>query len=282
MAEATERIKSRRTRGGSSPTQERLYTVVDASDYQEAIDAVLAIAPTTVDIVTVGGSSVTVPVRDLDADPIEDEGSIWIVSVEYGAGGSGSLNTSVAQTSLAESATDFAIGAGTRRITHSLSTELTSRAPGVASDDYNRAINVENGKVQGVDIVVPTFRWKESYELPPSFVTDAYITTLYSLVGKCNQQGWRGFGVREVLFAGATGKRQGGKNWFLDFEFWFERSVTGLEIGECTGIDKAGWDYLWVESDETSGTHGIIPKPKVVRVERVYEEADLYDLGIGT
>ena len=58
----------------------------------------------------------------------------------------------------------------------------------------------------------------------------------------------------------------------------------GLTVSEITGIDKKGWQYLWVRyaDAEDSVAKAIVKKPVAVYIEKVYEEGDFSGLGIGT
>ena len=49
-----------------------------------------------------------------------------------------------------------------------------------------------------------------------------------------------------------------------------------------TGIDKKGWEYLWVryEDAEDAAANALVKKPTAAYVEKVYEEGDFAGLGI--
>ncbi|MCK4601318.1 MAG: hypothetical protein KAU28_02550, partial [Phycisphaerae bacterium] len=59
---------------------------------------------------------------------------------------------------------------------------------------------------------------------------------------------------------------------------------TNLTVGEITGIDKKGWEYMWVRyaDAEDAAAKAIVKKPVAVYVEKVYEEGNFAVLGIGT
>ena len=48
------------------------------------------------------------------------------------------------------------------------------------------------------------------------------------------------------------------------------------------GVDKKGWEYLWVRYADAEDQNVLVKKPIAVYVERVYEEGDFSLLGIGT
>ena len=58
--------------------------------------------------------------------------------------------------------------------------------------------------------------------------------------------------------------------------------MTNLTIGDITGVDKKGWEYLWVRyTDSVNDTaKALVKKPIAAYVERVYEYGDFGLLGI--
>ncbi|RMF94392.1 MAG: hypothetical protein D6741_12675, partial [Planctomycetota bacterium] len=115
-----------------------------------------------------------------------------------------------------------------------------------------------------------------------SLVTDAYKATLYNLTGTVNNATFRNFAAGEVLFMGASGSKRGPGDWEITFRFAASPNVTGLTIGEITGINKNGWDYLWVAyaDDVDDAAKELIKKPIAAYVERVYRYTDFSLLGI--
>ena len=59
-------------------------------------------------------------------------------------------------------------------------------------------------------------------------------------------------------------------------------NVQNLTIGGINGIDKKGWEYLWVRyaDDEDVNAKVLVKKPIGVYVEQVYENGDFSGLGI--
>ena len=55
-------------------------------------------------------------------------------------------------------------------------------------------------------------------------------------------------------------------------------------MGDITGIDKKGWEYLWVQyaDDVDAVKKQLIKKPVAVYIEKVYESALFSALGIGS
>jgi hypothetical protein len=70
----------------------------------------------------------------------------------------------------------------------------------------------------------------------------------------------------------------------ITFRFAKSKNVTGLVVGDITGIDKKGWEYLDVfyePKDIGSFPDKItIMVPKYVYIHRVTFKGDFSDLGI--
>jgi hypothetical protein len=163
-----------------------------------------------------------------------------------------------------------------------------NRFPSSAPDQQG-AIAVDGNGVNGVDIVVPQLQWQETYDVPNTYVTSAWIRRVAGVSGTTNAASFRGFDAGEVLFMGCSGSQewddQKGKGpWSLTFRFVASRNVTGQKIGDVTGVSKKGHEYLWVhyETASDSSSQSLIKKPKYVYVNKVYDSSDFSKLGIGT
>ena len=179
----------------------------------------------------------------------------------------------------------FDTGGGSQHITQSIAT--VNRYGPKASESLGGAIGFDGKNVQGCDITVPVFNFSETHYFTDEEITGEYKRTLFLLTGKVNNGTFRGFSPKEVLFLGAAGSRQGNADtdlWEIVFRFAASPNLTDLVIGEITGIEKAGWDYLWIQyadaADET--TQQVVKHPVAVYVEQVYYPGDLSGLAIGT
>lgn len=153
--------------------------------------------------------------------------------------------------------------------------------------DQKKAIGVDDNGVNGVDIVVPQLQWTETYDVPNAYVTNAYIKGVAEATGKTNDATFRSFAAGEVLFVGCTGSQEwddqkGRGPWSLSFKFIASPNVTNETVGDITGIDKKGHEYLWVRYETAASNNVAIKKPRHVYVNRVYKEGDFSALGIGT
>ena len=159
------------------------------------------------------------------------------------------------------------------------------------------AINVDDRGVNGVDIVVPQLTWTESYDVPSSYVTSAYIRAVHLLTGTVNLAAFRGFLKNEVLFLGMTGQQEwdaqrGDGPFSLSYRFSatpnrgneaFGASLPPEAIGDIAAYNKYGHDFLWVKyaSQDDQNNNIVIRKPLFVYVNKVYPDGDFSNIGIG-
>lgn len=136
--------------------------------------------------------------------------------------------------------------------------------------------------VDGPTITVPVYHFAEVHYLAPEVVTDAYKATLFALTGKVNDATFRNFAQGECLFLGAAGSKRGGGDWEITYRFAASPNVSGLTIGDITGIAKKGWEYLWVRyaDAEDTAAKALVKKSIAVYVEKVYELGNFTLLGI--
>jgi len=151
----------------------------------------------------------------------------------------------------------------------------------------NGAIGVDSNGVNGVDIVCPQLQWQEQYDVPNVYVTTAYIKGIAATTGTVNNAAFRGFAKGEVLFLGCSGSQEwddqkGRGPWSLTYRFAASSNVTNKTVGDITGIDKKGHEYLWVRYEDAVSSNSLIKKPKFVYVDKVYMDGDFSLLGIGT
>jgi len=80
---------------------------------------------------------------------------------------------------------------------------------------------------------------------------------------------------------GASGSKRGDDEWEITFRFAASPNVTGLTVGDITGVDKKGWEYLWVRYSDAEDQKVLVKQPTAVYVEKVYESGSFAGLGIG-
>ena len=176
---------------------------------------------------------------------------------------------------------NFDTGGGTQHITQSNGTVASFVSTGAAPTG-NGAINaVPGGSVEGVDIVVPIYNFSETHIFALETVTTAYKGILYDLTGKINDAAFKGTNAGECLFMGASGQSKGEDQYEIAFNFAALPNKTNFAVGDITGVNKRGWEYLWVVYGDAVDEDTLIKTPKSVHVERVYDEGDFSTLTIG-
>ncbi|HZT82275.1 MAG TPA: hypothetical protein VFA26_18755 [Gemmataceae bacterium] len=250
------------TVGVENPSVDLLYVV----DGTEDDAAVRALVEATIPAIYAG--------LVFQSYRIAHQGSgLWEVSVRYGK---------LEPKEPGESSFSFDTGGGTTHITQSLATVNSYAPAGETPPDFKGAIGVNNDSVEGTDITIPVYNFKETHYIPVALVTPAYKATLFYFTGKVNAFPFKGFAPGEVLFQGASGSQRGQEDWEITFSFAASPNVTGLTVGDITGIDKKGWEYLWVRYQDAEDADVLVKQPAAVYVEQVYPYGDFSLLGIGT
>jgi hypothetical protein len=180
----------------------------------------------------------------------------------------------------------FDTGGGTTKKTQSIRT-VASYAPPDAdgnpqdAPDYKGAIGVNNDTVEGVDVEVPVFHFKEIHYIPIDLITPAYKVALFYLTGTVNDAPFKGFARGEVKFLGASGSQRGQDDWEITYSFAASPNAANLSVGDITGIAKEGWHYLWVRYEDAVDENVLVKQPSAAYVEQVSEYGDFSQLGIG-
>lgn len=209
-------------------------------------------------------------IQDYHVEPLGNGN--WYASVRYGKPQRRETGTS---------SFSFDTGGGTQHITQSLETIQRKAPPGKTAPDFQGAVGVSHDSVEGTDITVPIYNFTETHYIPVASVTGAYKAALFALTGRTNTGTFRGFAIGEVLFLGASGSQRGEDDWEITFRFAASPNVAGLTVGTITGINKKGWEYLWVRYADAEDQNVLIKRPIAAYVERVYESGDFAGLGIG-
>lgn len=178
----------------------------------------------------------------------------------------------------------FDTGGGTKHITQALDTIASYALPGFSAPDFRGAIGVTDDRVEGVDVPDPKFEFSETHLFDNTFVNAGYKRVLFALTGCMNDASFKGLNAGECLFVGASGSQKGISKWSITFRFSGSPNVSGMTIGDITGIDKYGHDYAWIRygSFVDTSAGAFVSKPICVTVVRVIPTADFSTLGIGT
>lgn len=183
-------------------------------------------------------------------------------------------------------------GGGTQRITQAIQTVGKFAPPGkVAPENWGAIRARPDGTVEGIDVLVPDFRWTEQYTVNPGMLTWAYAMTCAYLTRCTNLGGFRGFAAGEVQFRGssASARLTGTADEpelraEISYDFAAQPNVVNQQIGDIVGIAAKGWEYIDVRYELTDDAVAkkTTPKPIAVYVHKVYPEESFVPLGIGT
>ena len=261
-----EKFDSPQVSTGTNPSAELRFIIKGTEDDAAARVELAVAAPSVFDLY--GTGLVFLPRAGLSLEHLGYE--LWEGVVRYEPGPSPE-----------EAQFSFDTGGGTQHITQSLATQRYA-PPGETAPNCYGAIGVTADSIEGVDITVPVYQFSETHYLAPELVTDAYKGILFLLTGRVNGGPFRNFAAGECLFLGASGSKRGSGDWEITYRFAASPNVTGLAIGDITGIAKKGWEYLWVryQDAETDDGKWLIKKPVAVYVEQVYPAGDFSGLGI--
>jgi hypothetical protein len=199
-------------------------------------------------------------------------GGIWEASARYGT---------KEPKKPGESSFSFDTGGGTQHLTQSKETIDRIALPGEDPPDFKGAIGVSNDSVEGTDITIPVYNFTETHYIPIARITQAYKKKLFELTGTVNDADFKGFEAGEVLFMGASGSQRGKDDWEITYRFAVSPNANNLVVGDMNGIAKKGWEYLWVRYADAEDENVLVKQPVAVYIERVYDEGDFSELGIG-
>lgn len=233
-------------------------------------DAYLALAGSDL----VGGSFNGLIRKDItiEAEHVDTENpdqNIWRATVQYLSG----LDED-------DNITSFDTTGGSQHVTQSL--ETIGVYPSNSPDMYG-AIGYDGQRVNGVDIITPSYTFTEQHVFTKSQVDSDYRVTLANLTGCVNKSKFRGFEAGEVLFKGAVGTMvvdDGEIKWQILFNFATSPNRTRFYIGNIYIKEKLGWDYLWVIYADEVDSNQLIKRPRSVYIERLYEFGNFSDLDI--
>lgn len=204
-------------------------------------------------------------------------GGMWNVDVNYGP-----LEP---PTSVGEYSYQFDTTGNVAKRTNFLGTPTSYAREGETAPDHKGAINVSDNGVEGVDVVVPGFKWTETHTFHATVANWSYSQILKALTGRVNAATFRGFAAKQVLFHGATGgasNREPGQV-VLTYSFEQQDDVKDLDVGDVKGVNKTGFQYAWTEyqREDDATASKTVHRPLAVHVGDVYYTADFDLLLIG-
>lgn len=176
---------------------------------------------------------------------------------------------------------DFDTTGGTIHITNSKETVQIYPHPQWPTPsglpDHKGAIDVQGDEVKGIDIVVPALKLNIHFRHPAGDIPMSRVRALDRVTGMVNSTSFFGWNPGEVLFLGARGADGASAEAQITYSFAMSKNADGndtLTIGEITGIDKKGWDVIWISYRENTSNNRFVKEPEFVYIERVYERLD--------
>lgn len=169
----------------------------------------------------------------------------------------------------------------TEHITQSLRTVQTAKVVGDNRQipDYKGAIGVHKGAVAGCDIMVPASTWSESWLWKSQFITWGVIGNWDRLVGRVNFNIFRTRSPGEVMFEGYESEPHGAGQRRVVYSFKRQPGVQQLKIIPTMGpVDKAGWQWIWVDYEDAAAADSIPIVPRCVYVEEVGRPGNFLDV----
>jgi len=167
-------------------------------------------------------------------------------------------------------------GGGSQHVTQSIATV------GIYPPDATQysAIGFDGKTVQGVDIMVPSIEFSETYTRDESWLSNYdVIRALTTKAGRVLSEEFRGFPSGEVMYKGCDISRSSNVVKFT-YHFAVSPNREDIVIGDVTVGLKRGWEYLWVryldQWDETA--QEVLKKPIAAYVEQMYEEVTMAEI----
>lgn len=159
---------------------------------------------------------------------------------------------------------------GTAHITQSRGT-VVFVPPGGTNPDNKGAIGIRGpDEIDGTEIVIPALKVNIFFRHPQAYLTIAKVKQLARATGSVNSDTFLGFSAGEVLFLGMDCGEGTQIEAEVQYQFAMSENISGLSLGDVTGITKPGWDYLWVKYKDASSNNKPAKQPEYVSVEQVY------------
>ena len=163
---------------------------------------------------------------------------------------------------------------GTERRTQAISERVLGDDAGA---DFGGAINVSGTSVQGIDVVVPSMRYSETWIMPLNIgLSYEYVANVFRLTGTVNKEKFRAFAAGEALFLGARAQWSGDQPYVpVTFEWNCRPNDDKYSLKGLPDTLKKGWEYVWViyEMDNVGNTR--LQRPRSYVFDTVYKDGDL-------
>ena len=182
---------------------------------------------------------------------------------------------------------------GTQHLTQSYRTVGRYAPAGKTAPNHYGAIGVNDRDIAGCEVIIPQLSFSMN-RTTNGILNIEFIKNLSRMTGRINRLPFLTFEPGEVLFEGASGSQKFTESDYPQFDLTYKFRVSPNEAnliigqeGEEGGDDeesgkitvgfKRGWDYFWVQYEETEDEDASVvsKQPIAAFVERVYKTADL-------
>jgi hypothetical protein len=170
----------------------------------------------------------------------------------------------------------------TEHVTSALSERVIG---GSDTESFEGAINVQGTSVQGIDKVVPTMKYSETWIMPAQVgLSTEFVKTVYTLTGTVNASQFRAFQPGEALFMGGRAQWSGDQPYTtVTFDWQARANDPEFYVKGLPQTTKEGWEYPWVVYRPDSSPGGfLVQKPKCLVIDQIYKKQDWSPLGIAT
>lgn len=182
-------------------------------------------------------------------------------------------------------------GGKSKRFVSIETTGYDLQLPGADAPDNGGLIGEQDDKVEGVDIVIPVFKFTIQLSLRFTTMEAGYVKKLYDFTGKTNNAPcslyWEDqeliFDTEELLFEGINARKTSDDELNMTFKFEASKGDTAIEIENRNDINKPGWRFLDIKTarQRVAGPPPrIVQIPQFARVHKVYRTADFAELNL--
>ena len=167
----------------------------------------------------------------------------------------------------------FSTTGGTIHITQAID-ERRRYGPGAVNNSGTIGYRSAD-EIDGTEIVIPALKISCFYRHPQGVITLARIKTLARATGAVNNTSFLTFDPGEVLFLGCDGGEGSQTETEVEYQFAMSENATGLTIGSIAGVEKLGWEYIWIKYKDKPVNGKPTKEPEAVYVDQVYKELPL-------
>lgn len=290
MAVTVTEERGRRGQISEAAESQRVYFARDATSEDEALGAVFThLTGTLGSPPSLAIGTRTLVLKNLDGEEVITwyNGSAtlsgWRVTATFG--------TFQLKEPLQEGESSFAfeIGTAPQRVVVPLGTQSVYKRGADTAPTPNIILIGDQGvpdqEPGGVEIYEPVHTESETHIVAASAVDADYKAAVKGIVGKVNDDSFKGHDAGECLLTAVSGQQRGSADWELSFRWSVRENQTGLSIAGITGIDKEGWQYLWPRyylARDENGAPILTRQIRYIVVATVFRTADYSGLGIGT